>query len=360
MVAPAAPLGPPVPAPLHQVPTYQPPSGLALPDSAFAPPGYPPLAPTAPSTASTLADPMLSPLAGVRPGQPRHDPTGASPLVAEAFAPMVFQPSGPPIAQPMQFKVKDPFAQPLRAVMFIFGVLCLAMFVTPVTGKPLSFAFDNISGAEVSALVVTLLPAIIGLVAILLSIIPMPTQIRGGIAAASMLALMIYPITLHGSPDWRQIQLLGAFLFVGGLLYRDVYREAILGRVVTTIGVLALMVPLLVPNGGEIPLILQFKMLADAPAADKAVVAVTLVPIILAFAGLLVWMPAPSPAGAKIIAWTFIFWAAVMALTALIAFGHIADVVKATPRAALLGWVPAVSLLGIGGYGIAAAMSSRE
>jgi hypothetical protein len=47
-------------------------------------------------------------------------------------------------------------------------------------------------------------------------------------------------------------------------------------------------------------------------------------------------------------------------LATLIINGHIADAVKASPQASLLGWVLTAATLAIGGYGIAAAMSSRE
>ncbi len=367
------------PAPVHlppfsmPAPSAPPASAFAPPASAFAPPNrssapstppaFAPIAPSAAAVATTLADPMVSPLAGQKVGQ-RPDPTGAPPLAAGNFGPAVFQPSSQPsrAALPLRLSTTaDPFAKSLRLVMLVFGILCLLMFVTPVSASPLGFTFDMISGGEISALVVTLLPAIIGVIGILFSVIPMPTQVRGGIAAALMLAATIYPITLHGDPQWQQIMFVAPFLIVGGLMFRHAHPAAVLGRVVTTVGVLMLLAPLLVPVGGDLPLILMFKAAFAASGGALVIALVSLVPIVLAIVGmLLVWIPAPSLAGAKIIAWLLIMWGLVAALTKLIVIGHIADVVKAAPQASLLGWILSAAMLAIGGYGLAAAMSSRE
>ncbi|HPH64294.1 MAG TPA: zinc-ribbon domain-containing protein, partial [Kofleriaceae bacterium] len=139
---------------------------VAQPPSAFVPASAPaaktqiaPQTPGAPMVAQTLPDPMLSPFAGAKPAQARVDPTGSIPLADDQFKPAVFQPSKPPAAaQPMRLTTTaDPFASSLKIVMLVFGVLCLAMFVTPRRADPLAFTFDNISGGEVSALVVMLL-----------------------------------------------------------------------------------------------------------------------------------------------------------------------------------------------------------
>ncbi|MBP9084853.1 MAG: hypothetical protein KBG15_02000, partial [Kofleriaceae bacterium] len=85
------------PAPMHLPPftmpevSAPPASAFAPPASAFAPPNrasapstppaLAPIAPAAAAIATTLADPMVSPLAGQKVGQ-RAEPTGAVPLVA--------------------------------------------------------------------------------------------------------------------------------------------------------------------------------------------------------------------------------------------------------------------------------------
>ena len=354
----SAPSAPPAFAPPASA--FAPPNRSSAPSS---PPAFAAMVPTSAAVATTLADPMVSPLAGQKVGQ-RPDPTGAVPLAAANFGPAVFQPTSQPprAALPMRLSTNaDPFAKSLRLVMLVFGILCLLMFVTPVSASPLGFTFDMISGGEISALLVTLLPAIIGVIAILFSVIPMPTQVRGGIAAALMLAATIYPITLHGDPQWQQIMFVAPFLLVGGLMFRHAYPAAVSGRVVTTVGGLMLLAPLLVPVGGDLPMILMFKAAFAASGGALVIALMSLVPIVLAIVGmLLVWIPAPSLAGAKIIAWLLIMWGLVAALTKLIVIGHIADVVKAAPQASLLGWILSAAMLAIGGYGLAAAMSSRE
>ncbi len=353
-----APSAPPAAASAPPAAAFSPPSRASAPST---PPAPVPMVPVAAAVAMTLPDPMLSPLAGQNVGS-RPDPTGAVPLAAANFAPAVFQPTTRPAALPLRLNTHaDPFAKPLRLVMFVFGILCLLMFVTPVSADPLAFTFDMISGGEISALVVTLLPAIIGVVALLLSVIPMPTQVRGGIAAALMLAATIYPITLHGDPQWQQIVFIAPFLVVGGLMFRHAYPAAMVGRVVTTVGTLMLLAPLLVPVGGDLPLLLLFKGAFAASGSALVIALVQLVPLVLAVVGmLLVWIPAPSLAGVKVIAWLMIMWGLVTSLTKLIVVGHIADVVKAAPQASLAGWLLSAAMLAIGGYGLAAAMSSRE
>jgi hypothetical protein len=76
-------------------------------------------------------------------------------------------------------------------------------------------------------------------------------------------------------------------------------------------------------------------------------------PFGLAVASLLVWIPPPSGAGAKVIAWLWIVSLVIITYVDLLVGGHIADRIKATPNAVLMtGWVAAAWTAFIG-YGLA-------
>jgi hypothetical protein len=126
-----------------------------------------------------------------------------------------------------------------------------------------------------------------------------------------------------------------------------------LGRILATVGVLCIVLPLVVPEGGVVPLKAVFTAIGDAPGKHKVLAIFKLTPLILALLSLLVWMPAPSSAGAKVIAWLFIIHGAVVGYVALVIRGHLGDVIKADLNNALLsGWV-AAAWLALLGYGLA-------
>ena len=57
-------------------------------------------------------------------------------------------------------------------------------------------------------------------------------------------------------PPWQAlVPLVGVALLIPGLLVRNEYVESTLSRVLVTIGVIAVLLPLLVPDHGEIPLV---------------------------------------------------------------------------------------------------------
>ena len=153
--------------------------------------------------------------------------------------------------------------------------------------------------------------------------------------------------------EWQVlVGFVGALTLVAGLLLRHEYRNAMLGRLLATVGALCVLLPLLIPHGGgDPPIKALFTALSDAPGKGKVMAIVALLPAALALAALFVWLPGPSSAGAKVIAWLFILIGVIAGYTALIVNGHMSDVLKISLNNALLsGWVVAAwsALLGYG------------
>ncbi len=251
----------------------------------------------------------------------------------------------------------EPFNDGLRTCLIIFGVLLLAAFVVPMTIKPaMTFRWDALKGeGDALAKFDQIYLAAAGVLALVFGLVPLATVPRGALAAV----LGVVPLTiglvnhLKGPKvEWQVlVGFVGALTLVAGLLLRNEYRSAVLGRILATVGALTILLPLLVPHGGVIPIKGVFTMLTDAPGKAKVGAIIALLPAVLAVASLLVWLPAPSSAGAKVIAWLFILLGVIAGYTMLLVNGHLADVLKASPNTALLsGWVTAAwsALLGYG------------
>jgi hypothetical protein len=142
-------------------------------------------------------------------------------------------------------------------------------------------------------------------------------------------------------------------LLVPGLLVRHEYVESLLSRVLVTIGVVATLLPLLIPEGGQIPLVNIFKGLIEAPGEAKIYPILALVLIVLVVTSLLAWMPGPATAGAKILAWALILYPVlVFVIALLLKLDAIGDIISKTPGA-LLAWAPGVTYAVLSGYGLA-------
>jgi hypothetical protein len=155
--------------------------------------------------------------------------------------------------------------------------------------------------------------------------------------------------------QWQElVMFLSALTLVSGLLLRHEYRGAQLGRIMATIGALCIIVVMLVPvGGGDPPIKAVITRLTDAPGKAKVMAIVDLLPFVLAVASLLVWIPAPSSAGAKVIAWLFILLGVIAGYSALLVRGGLGDALKSSLNASLLsGWV-AAAWAALLGYGLA-------
>ncbi|MEZ4398558.1 MAG: hypothetical protein R3B06_00960 [Kofleriaceae bacterium] len=277
------------------------------------------------------------------PQQPMQPPYLASRTAARAGAP------------------QDPYAEGLRLVLITFGILLLVAFVAPLALKPSAvFRWDVLSkaGGTLGKFDHIYLAAA-GVLALVFGFVPLANAPRGMLAAG----LGLLPLLLHFVVDdlkdakqfqWQQVAgFVGMVTLVPGLLLRQEYRSQLLPRILTTVGALCVLVPLLVPSHGEIPLKQIVSMISHAPGKAKIAGLVAMYPVILAMVALLCWLPAPTSGGAKVIAWLIITVMVVATYTNLLVVGHIGATVKASFYGSLLaGWV-AAAWLALVGYGLA-------
>lgn len=390
-----APMQPmPPPAPPMQQPVATPRTPLPGPHSAGPQGGFVPQSPA--------AAPTMFVQGGAQPPQPAMlqapgPPNFGRPPSAAAMQPtLVPPPSLPPTqlspgpAQPQMPMMRMPVPQPqpyygehpgahmsrpiepwrdsLRLMMFVSGVALLVAFATPLQTKPdLLFNWKLVLDGAGTARLPPLMLAAVGLLSLIVAGIPMQQTPRGLIAALLGLAGIAVPIALIGMPPWQALcSMFGVLVLVPSLLVRHEYRHAALPRILVTVGALGILLPVLLPQGGAIPLVAVFKGLIDRPGLEKLQPALALALVVLVVMSLLAWLPAPVSGGAKVWAWLVILWALIVHLTMLVAGGHLGDVVKASPNAALVPWIAGGTAFSLGsaylalvGYGLASVLGKQ-
>jgi hypothetical protein len=361
--SPQQPYQPPPPAYQPPPPAYQPP-----------PPARPPLAPVAGSNAPTMFAGGPPPAAGAGAfnagggpapaqnpggfgapqgfgaGGPMAPPVGNSPHHASSVplqAPTPIAPVAPiPSASPPYLANQaaragrpiEPWKDSLRLMMFVWGGVLLAAFATPLSTDPLAFNWDIIANAEGTMKLPPLIMAAVGILSLAIAGIPMSPAPRGMIAALLGLSGVLVPTFLAGMPPWQMlVPLAGMILLIPSLFVRHEYRDASLPRILITVGVVALLVPLLIPVNGSVPLVEVFKGIIDAPGKLKVIAILQVAYVAIVVLSLLAWMPAPSSGGAKVFAWLLILWPVVI-LVAGIALSGDFDVITKQP-AVVVGWV---------------------
>jgi len=337
----------PGPPPAQQQPSYQ--QGYQQPyNQAYGSGGMPPQQPMVPTAAPHAATNVVGPASagmGIHSPQqitPQPLPTAPPPYLASQTAAR----AGRPI---------EPWKDALKIQMFVWGALTLIAFVTPLATHPMAFNWDAIIHAEGSAKIGPLLLAAVGILAIALAVIPMAAAPRGVLAAVLGLAGIFVPIFLHGMPPWQVlIGLVATLALVPGLLVRNEYVESMFARILVTIGVVCVLLPLVLPEHGEVPLVAMFKALMDAPGKAKIGPLLELGLVVIAVMSLLAWMPGPATGGAKVFAWLLILWPTLITqVVMLLVQGHIGDVVKESPFMATMAWAPAAAYFVLVGYGLA-------
>jgi hypothetical protein len=214
----------------------------------------------------------------------------------------------------------EPWRYSLRMHMMIWGAVMLAVFAVPVTTDPMAFKWDGIGDMPSKLLIMTLLVPAIGLLAIVFGSSPIPTMMRGISSVVLGLAMVFTPIALLGAaPPWQFFVGLAAILtLIPGLLVRNEYTDSMAARILITIGVICTLLPLLVPENGELRLVGLFKTLIDAPGKGKVGPIIELGGLVLVVMSLLAWMPAPATGAAKIFAWAIILWSTLVKTLAMI------------------------------------------
>jgi hypothetical protein len=194
----------------------------------------------------------------------------------------------------------------------------------------------------------------------------MPVAPRGLIATLLGAAGIGVPIAIAGMPPWLLlVALVGTLLLVPGLLARDEYRDALIPRLVVTLGAGGVLLPFLLPQSDAIPLVAVFKQLIDLPGAQKVDPALTLGLITIVVMSLLAWLPAPVTGAAKVWAWLLILWALIAHVVHLVLAGGLGGAITSAPNATLLGWVAGgtgaigSAYLVIVGYGLASVIGKQ-
>jgi len=260
----------------------------------------------------------------------------------------------------------DALAGPVKAMMLVAGILLIVSFVVPTTTDPMAFPFEalkSLGDLSTEALLSTLVVPVIGVLALVLALLPLGAAARGGLALVLGLAgsgVVAYASKVFDHFEWQvTVVLVGELLIYAGLVARSAFTGSTPARILATLGALAVLATLLVPDHDSIPLVDLFK--GFGASTGELVLSVTmLASVLFAVLALLAWLPASSGAGAKVLAWLGLgFTLASIGLNQpsfvlTIASWLTTDVgAVAQKPGALLQWAPVTAFLGLAGWGLA-------
>jgi hypothetical protein len=202
--------------------------------------------------------PLAPPLATPAPATPR--PVVVVPPVATVPAQVPGQVPGPdaaPVTPLHQLYPFEPWARSLRLIMIVFGALLLLALLAPrKEGDEWLFAWQALANGQVSfGAIFPLAVAFGGLLAVVFGLIPAVPVVRGVMALVVGLGAILVPL-FQGTFAWRPLASgLAPILLGAGVLVCAAYPAALAGRIVTTLGALALLATHLVPEGGRLPIL---------------------------------------------------------------------------------------------------------
>jgi len=300
--------------------------------------------------------PQHSPYGGPPPGYGGHPATEPVRPIPGGRPPYLASESGRRAANPV-----EPWAETLKTLMLVFGVLLVACFVAPWKVEPghtiFSWTLLGTSGVPTSMKVLPILFAVTGVLAVVLGALPLATQVRAFAAAGIGLAPTIYR-AVDPPFVWQElVMVIGSVTLVSGLLIRSQYTGAMLGRIMTTIGAVCVLLTILIPEGGgDPPLIGAFKALGSNHTVPALLL---IVPALLALVSMVVWLPSPGHVGAHIIAWVFIVWPLIASILMLLNGGGVGAALKANLDGVLYVPMAAMSWAALVGYGVASAAGKQ-
>ncbi len=254
---------------------------------------------------------------------------------------------------------RDPYRDSLRVLVLIFGVLVVARLAVPQSTTPMTMGFTQLFDGTGLALVTSLAIAAMGVLGILLSFVPMPSAARGAVVGLLGTLVMVVPqvqqVMAH-SFQWQSVLAVVAMvLLLPGLVLRSKYTDATLPRLLVTLGVLAYLATVLVPDGHGIPLVND--MQAVIRGAFPTAVLFRLITTVLVILSLLAWLPTPGTGGAGLWFWLLVLLVLAMHVLELVfGNGNIGAMISTMPAVALFQWaIPATAMVFVG-YGWAAAL----
>jgi hypothetical protein len=286
----------------------------------------------APAGAFNVPPPSAATLASHQP----LPPPSATPVApaAQASPPYLASQTAARAGRPI-----EPWKDSLRLMMFIWGGLLLAAFVTPLSTDPMAFNWDAIIHAEGTAKLPPLILASVGLLTVVMAAMPLSSAARGMMALLLGLAGVFVPVLIAGMPPWQAlVAMIGMVMLPMGLLARHEYRDASLPRILITVGAIAYLLPFILPVNGTVPLVALFTFVIDAPGAAKLIIILMLAQITLVVLSLLCWLPAPASGAAKPIAWMLILFPLVMHAATLFLVGDPSNVTS-TPYEGAMSWI---------------------
>ncbi|MEO6777704.1 MAG: hypothetical protein ABI467_32560 [Kofleriaceae bacterium] len=374
-------------------PAYQPAQQPAQPRH---PPSQPPygggLAPSSAANAATMfvqgGPPGASPQPPQQQPQAAFMPTAVSPPPPQQYPQPPYQPQYPqPVPQPMAPPMSgmgvqgpqnayapqpiapvpyrggaqmhdanapiEPWKDALPLVMIVWGIATLVAFVVPLSIHPLVFNWDTIIHGEGTQKLPMLVIAALGLLGVVIGAIPMAVMPRGILAALLGISAVLVPLLVAGSvPPWQiLVPLVGLALLIPGQLIRNEYVESTLSRVLVTLGVIGVLLPLVVPEHGQIPLVALLKAVLNGHIDSGTISA--LATIVFVVVNLLAWLPGPATGGGKVFAWIWILAPFIItAITVGSNASHLPDMIKESP-AMLVAWIPMTAAAAFVGYGLA-------
>jgi hypothetical protein len=324
----------------------------ANPAAAFSPPPPSWAGPAGGYSAAAYqgSPPYVPPVAALLQPEPR---SSSAPLYqsSQQQMPQIAQREGTPM---------DPYRDSLRLVLFAFGILLVGAFCTPVSNEP-RFHWDVVLQGSTQAKISSLLLVVVGALSIVIASLPMSTVSRGVLSLAIAVLGVAAPMVLAKVDQWQPLaRTVAPLLLVSGLLLRQEYRATLLPRLLVTGAILAVLPVFLVPVGGTVPVVGLLQQGMDAAGAAKVPPLLELGYVGVVALGLLVWLPAPSSAGAKLLAWLLIAWSAGMHVQRLILSENLADQLRQMPFGSSMSWAPAVAYTAIFGYGLASLLGKGQ
>jgi hypothetical protein len=323
--------------------------------------------PPSPQMAATM---MAPPSPQPAPARPQSQPVPQMPPLIRI-----------PAAQPPPYlaaqtasragRPSEPWKDSLRLMMFLWGVGLLAVFATPLATSPkLMFNWTIILEGGGTARLPPLMLAAVGLLSMIVAGIPMQPAARGMIAAVLGLAGIVVPIALIGAPPWQPLFIMvGTLLLVPSLLLRSEYRDALVPRMLITIGALAVLLPYLLPQQSAIPLVGIFKAMLELPGAKKIFAVLAFGQVFVVVMSLLAWLPGPTTGAATLWAWLLILWTLITNVALLLVGGNLGSAISSKPNETLVSWIAGgATPLGIGlgaayvvlvGYGLASVVGKQ-
>ena len=278
---------------------------------------------------------------------------GAQPASSPAPAPV---PASTPAASPPYLASQtagraarpiEPYAGALRKWLVVWGGLLLVAFATPLSIDPLIGQWDLIANGEGAQKLPPLIMAAVGFLSIVMALMPLGTSPRGAIAMLLGLTGIFVPALMYGMPPWQMlVATVGMVLVPMGLLARHEYRDAMLPRILITVGALMYLTLWLVPVGDTIPLVALFAAIGEAEGALKLVVILFIIQVLLVVLSLLCWLPAPASAGARPIAWMLMLYPLTIFVLFLVALGDPGKLADAPGLALVWVWGGASALGG--------------